>query len=409
MSVLPCTPRAIAGRRSSPRRRARRRPAAGRHWPARVTTTPTRGPRRRRQMAPPPTPATAAATPSPQRAASAASERRDRRQARRRRAALRRQRARPRAAEWVAQFYKIYEIAQRTFGVNWLLIASIHKQETAFSTHPTTYRGPTAGCCAGPMRFNVTNGTRTRPRPGSATTATAPPPAGGGSYAHRTDATRGLRLRRDHGAAALLRDSGTGMRLDATAWRAAYDYYGHDLTGGLRKRWWRAIGWAQRSFINCAADERLRAAVDAAWAPRCAPRCCAQSAPGKRSGAGGMRNGADANRSGTEARNPAREMDGGRRASESNRPRADPPDTRHNCRRTSGHACPADAERFGRPASVTEEEGGSAARGDPRPRAPQEAASRCRRHRLARARGRRARAAAIRDAERRRTGRSTRR
>ena len=33
-------------------------------------------------------------------------------------------------------FYPIYATAQRTFGVNWLLLASIHRQETAFSTAP---------------------------------------------------------------------------------------------------------------------------------------------------------------------------------------------------------------------------------------------------------------------------------
>ena len=44
-------------------------------------------------------------------------------------------------AAWVAGFYDIYAPAQKTYGVNWLVIASVHKQETAFSTHPTTYHG----------------------------------------------------------------------------------------------------------------------------------------------------------------------------------------------------------------------------------------------------------------------------
>src|SRR3954468_21853388 len=62
-------------------------------------------------------------------------------------------------AAWVAGFYDIYAQAQKAYGVNWLLIASVHKQETAFSTHPTTYHGLNfARCCAGPMQFNVTNG-----------------------------------------------------------------------------------------------------------------------------------------------------------------------------------------------------------------------------------------------------------
>ena len=60
---------------------------------------------------------------------------------------------------WMEGFYPIYAVAQSTFGVNWLLIASIHMQESAFSTAPTTYHGLNfAHCCGGPMQFNVTNG-----------------------------------------------------------------------------------------------------------------------------------------------------------------------------------------------------------------------------------------------------------
>ena len=56
-------------------------------------------------------------------------------------------------------FLPLYREAERSFGVNWRLIASIHRQETGFSTAPGTYRGLNAfGCCAGPMQFNVTNG-----------------------------------------------------------------------------------------------------------------------------------------------------------------------------------------------------------------------------------------------------------
>ncbi len=62
---------------------------------------------------------------------------------------------------WMEGFYPIYAVAQRTFGVNWLLIASIHMQESAFSTAPGIYHGLNfAGCCGGPMQFNVTNGPR---------------------------------------------------------------------------------------------------------------------------------------------------------------------------------------------------------------------------------------------------------
>ena len=36
---------------------------------------------------------------------------------------------------------------------------------------------------------------------------------------------------RGRGLAHLLKTHGAGARLDGTAWLAAYDYYGHDLTG----------------------------------------------------------------------------------------------------------------------------------------------------------------------------------
>ena len=63
------------------------------------------------------------------------------------------------AAAWEAGFYPIYAEAQHVFGVNWLLLASIHDQESAFSTAPSTYSGLNfAHCCGGPMQFNVTNG-----------------------------------------------------------------------------------------------------------------------------------------------------------------------------------------------------------------------------------------------------------
>jgi len=175
-------------------------------------------------------------------------------------------------AAWVAGFYDIYAAAQRTYGVNWLLIASVHKQETAFSTHPTTYHGLNfVRCCAGPMQFNVRNGgvggtgsTWDRYRD-SFRAATRP-----GGYPHRTRRHPSVYDDFDSimAAAALLRDSGAGLQLDAGAWRAAYDYYGHDLTGVTYadEVLARAIGWGRGSFcINCETDSGLRTAVDAAW------------------------------------------------------------------------------------------------------------------------------------------------
>lgn len=43
--------------------------------------------------------------------------------------------------------------------IDWLLITSVHKQESSFSTAPSTYEGLNfAGCCGGPLQFNVNNG-----------------------------------------------------------------------------------------------------------------------------------------------------------------------------------------------------------------------------------------------------------
>lgn len=175
-------------------------------------------------------------------------------------------------ANWVSGFYSIYAQAQKTYGVNWLLIASVHKQETAFSTHPTTYHGLNfANCCAGPMQFNVTNGVRggigsTWARYKNAGAAAKRP----ATYPHQT--ARHPSVYDDYdaimAAAALLRDNGAGANLDASAWRAAYDYYGHDATGVdyADEVVARAIGWGQKDFcINCGTDASMMSAVDAAW------------------------------------------------------------------------------------------------------------------------------------------------
>ena len=58
-----------------------------------------------------------------------------------------------------AAFVPIYRESATAFGLSWVLLASVHQEETGFSTHPTTYQGlNSAGCCAGPFQFNVTNG-----------------------------------------------------------------------------------------------------------------------------------------------------------------------------------------------------------------------------------------------------------
>jgi hypothetical protein len=174
-------------------------------------------------------------------------------------------------AAWVSGFYGIYAEAQKTYAVNWLLIASVHKQETAFSTHPTTYHGLNfARCCAGPMQFNVTNG-----GDGSLSTWARYREAGAAgrrpaAYPHATAKHPSIYDDYDAimAAASLLHDSGAGRDLDGSAWRAAYDYYGHDATGVAYadEVLARAIGWGQQSFcINCATDSGLIGSVDAAW------------------------------------------------------------------------------------------------------------------------------------------------
>jgi hypothetical protein len=175
------------------------------------------------------------------------------------------------AAHWMQGFYPIYAVAQRTFGVNWLLLASIHRQESAFSTAPGIYKGLNfANCCGGPMQFNVTNGGagisstwalvsdsyRYGSRPSSYDHMTAHHP----SIYDDFDAIMA--------AAHLLSADGADYALNGTAWNAAYDYYGHDLTGVTYadQVLARAIGWSQHGFcINCGVETSLVEAVQAAY------------------------------------------------------------------------------------------------------------------------------------------------
>jgi hypothetical protein len=172
------------------------------------------------------------------------------------------------SAAWEAGFYPIYAEAQRVFGVNWLLLASIHMQETAFSTAPSTYHGLNfAHCCGGPMQFNVTNGPvstwdlvkdayRFGVRPASYDHRTARHPSVYDDY----DAVMA--------AAWLLYSDGAGAALNDSAWWAAYDYYGHDSYGVqyADEVLARAIGWSQHGFcINCGVDPTLMQAVQGAY------------------------------------------------------------------------------------------------------------------------------------------------
>ena len=176
------------------------------------------------------------------------------------------------ARRWMEAFYPIYGTAQHTFGVSWLLIASIHMQESAFSTAPGTYVGLNfAHCCGGPMQFNVTNGGGRDSGSTwdlvSSSYVYGPRPR---AYDHMTRRHPSIYDDFDAimGAAHLLSADGAGYALDGSAWNAAYDYYGHDPTGVAYadRVLARAIGWSQHGFcINCGVQGTLVRAVHAAY------------------------------------------------------------------------------------------------------------------------------------------------
>jgi hypothetical protein len=186
---------------------------------------------------------------------------------------------------WMQGFYPIYAAAQRTFGVNWLLIASIHKQESAFSTAPSTYRGLNfAGCCGGPMQFNVTNGGAGIPSTWALVNDSYRHGTRPGAYDHMTAKHPSIYDDFDAvmAAAHLLSADGAGTALDGNAWNAAYDYYGHDATGVVYadQVLARAISWSQHGFcINCGVDAAMVQAVHAAYGAPVAATLATATAP----------------------------------------------------------------------------------------------------------------------------------
>jgi hypothetical protein len=172
------------------------------------------------------------------------------------------------ARRWMEAFYPIYATSQRTFGVSWLLLASIHKQESAFSTAPGIYSGLNfAHCCGGPMQFNVTNGPVSTWKLVSSSYIYGHRPA---AYDHMTRRHPSIYDDFDSimAAAHLLSADGAGYSLESAAWDAAYDYYGHDATGVAYadEVIARAIGWSQHGFcINCGVPAGLVTAVHAAY------------------------------------------------------------------------------------------------------------------------------------------------
>ncbi len=193
----------------------------------------------------------------------------------------------PVPVSWIEGFYPIYETAQKAFGVNWLLIASIHAQETAFSTAPSTYHGLNfAHCCGGPMQFNVTDGS-------AGATSTwdmvadsyryAPRPA---HYDHMTAHHPSIYDDFDSimAAAHLLELDGAGYALGDLAWWAAYDYYGHDSYGVsyADQVLARAIGWSQHGFCTgCGVSSALVSAVQAAYGAPVDAQIQAEEAAGR--------------------------------------------------------------------------------------------------------------------------------
>jgi hypothetical protein len=189
------------------------------------------------------------------------------------------------STRWMEGFYPIYTVAQSTFAVNWLLIASIHDQESAFSTALSTYHGLNfAGCCGGPMQFNVRNGRAGAPSTWDLVSDSyiygRRPPA----YDHMTATHPSIYDDFDAimAAAHLLSADGATLALDGGAWDAAYDYYGHDAAGVAYadQVLARAIGWSQHGFcINCGVEPAMVEAVHAAYgAPVLAALAAAEAA-----------------------------------------------------------------------------------------------------------------------------------
>ena len=172
------------------------------------------------------------------------------------------------SAKVAARFLPLYREAERRHGVNWRLLASIHHQETAFSTEPSTYHGLNDfGCCAGPMQFNVTNGPVTTWDHYRQAFREGRRPE---RYPHRTRSHPSVYDDFDAimAAGSLLSDSGAGRSLDSGAWLAAYAYYGHDLFGitYANQVLARAVAWERRGFCpSCALDESLVAEFEAAY------------------------------------------------------------------------------------------------------------------------------------------------
>jgi hypothetical protein len=148
-----------------------------------------------------------------------------------------------------AKFVPVYRETARVFELNWLVLASVHQQETGYSTHPTTYQGVnSAGCCAGPFQMNVTNGPpstwdahRRAFRRGQRPTSYPHPQTPHPSVYDDFDAAMA--------AGSLLRANGADRSLGDRTWHAlrAYNGAGPIATAYADAVMNRARAWAQTS------------------------------------------------------------------------------------------------------------------------------------------------------------------
>jgi len=190
-------------------------------------------------------------------------------------------------------YIPVYRSAQKRFGVHWLLLASIHQQESDFSRLRVRGVGGDAvtsgwnGCgAAGPMQFGIVGVSPYRasaPACGALTGSGA-----GGAWARYRRAARRLRqarpvyypLMRERlagcaavpatdgcvyddvdaiaAAAAFLRDLGAGAALDDRAWQAARRYNGAAAYADAvlaRARAWRAQALDDMALLDAATSE----------------------------------------------------------------------------------------------------------------------------------------------------------
>jgi murein DD-endopeptidase MepM/ murein hydrolase activator NlpD len=162
-----------------------------------------------------------------------------------------------------AAYVPIYRESARAFDLNWLVLASVHKHETGFSTHPTTYQGVNfAGCCAGPFQFNITNGPpSTWDSHRRAYRAGTRP----GSYPHPQERHPSVYDDFDAGMAAgsLLRANGADRSLGGRTWNAvrAYNGAGPVAIAYADNVLTQARAWAQTTASNPAAVPRATGAA----------------------------------------------------------------------------------------------------------------------------------------------------